>query len=244
VNGLPATVYELIAMGLRYWLVFLGVVIIWRAIRLMRKDQRIYWKTIRQLPDAGLVGELVALESGEAYPLPREGMIGSGRSSDIRIEGINRRALEFFFRAGYGLRLIPSHRRHSLRLDHEIIQPSGDYALHGSVLEIGGKAYRFRLFEGLDVPERQQFTPADGYSHDMYPDEADVWSHQMVMPSPPLTPPGSDGYAYYSEPAWPLPDAEEQPAQWQGYGMPPPEAGPADPVYWQPPEEWEGRDGY
>ncbi len=242
VSGLPASVYELIAMGLRYWLVFLAVVIIWRAIRLMKKDKRMYRKTIRQLPDAGLVGELVALDTGKAYPLPREGMIGSGRASDIRLEGIKRRALEFFFRDGFGIRLIPSHHRHFMRLDNEMIKPAGDYALHGSVLEIGDKAYRFRLFEGLDIPEREHYAPSGQYDMDMQPQEDDVWSQQMVMTTPPPMPPGEE-IDMYQGPAWPLPDGGQQPQERLGFGIPPEDTS-MEPPYWQPPQDWEGHNGY
>lgn len=242
-NGLTAPVYELISMGLRYWLVFLAVVVVWRAVRLMQKESRLYRKTLRQLPDAGLVGELVDMETGVAFSLPREGMIGSGRASDVRLSGTKRRALEVVFRAGYGLRLIPSHRKHSMRLDEEAIPSGGDYALHGSVLEIGGRAYRFRLFEGLDVPERaaQPGMPYMGGQFSV--PEDDAWSGQMVMDAPPPLPPGDEDYGY-SSPYWPEQDALTQAPERHESTWPQPEHGHFNGQHWQPPEEWEGRDGY
>lgn len=227
-SGLSAPVYELVSMGLRYWLFFLAVVIVWRAVRLMQKENRLYKKTMRQLPDAGLVGELVDMETGEAHPLPREGMIGSGRASDIRLPGIRRRALEIAFRAGYGLKLIPSHHKHSLRLDDEAIGAGGDFALHGSVLDIGQKAYRFRLFEGLDVPVRQ---PPPYLPESEMPE--DVWAQHMVMEAPPALPPGEEEYGM-APPVWPR-DVEADSLQ--------EDMSPQAP-FWPPSEDWEGRDGY
>ena len=232
--------FELVSMGLRYWLVFLAVLIIWRAVRLMQKDNRLYRKTLRQLPDAGLVGELVDLETGEAFPLPREGMIGSGRASDIRLDDIRRRAVEIAFRAGYGIKLIPSHRKHSMRLDDEGIRPGGDYALHGSVLEIGGRAYRFRLFEGLDVPERKT-VPAAPYMAEPLAQE-DVWSGQMVMAAPPPLPPGESDFSQAAQ-SWPVSVDIGFPPPRDEYRTPQEDV-PIDGEYWQPPQEWEGHDGY
>ena len=226
-SGLSAPVYEMVSMGLRYWLFFLAVVIVWRAVRLMQKESRLYKKTMRQLPDAGLVGELVDLETGESHPLPREGMIGSGHASDIRLPGIRRRALEMAFRAGHGLKLIPSHHKHSLRLDDELIDASGDYALHGSVLDLGQTAYRFGLFEGLDVPERHSLP----YSPE-YENPEDAWARQMVMESPPPMPPGEDGYGM-ALPVW---AQEVQPEL--------PEEGLYTEESLLPPSRnWEGQDG-
>ena len=243
-SGLPLTVYELVAMGLRYWLVFLAVVIVWRAVRLMRKDNRLYRKTIRQLPDAGLIGELVELDTGKSFPLPREGMIGSGRSSDIRLEGIKRRALELVFKTGYGLRLIPSHRRHAMRLDGEAIPPAGDYALHGSVLEVGEKAYRFRLFEGLDVPEREPMPPTGANDRTALPqEEEDVWAAHMVMDALPPLPPGAEDYGFPA-PDWSGIDPSGRQPERQTYTMPPAPYEPIDPQYWQPQQGEDAQDGY
>lgn len=253
-SGLSTPVYELVSMGLRYWLLFLAVMIVWRAIRLMQKENRLYKKTMRQLPDAGLVGELVDLETGQAFQLPREGMIGSGRASDIRLPGIRRRALELVFRSGYGLKLIPSHRKHHLRLDEELIASGGDYALHGSVLDMGGKAYRFRLFEGLDVPEHQ----GQSYAPEAEEAEAeDVWAQQMVMQAPPPTPPGAQADEMMPPP-WPRQEEyvfQEEALPYEDYSRQ--EPGASDPYLpqqevmpqeeepqWQPSGDWEGQDGY
>lgn len=148
------TAYELLAMGLRYVFVLLIVLALLRAGWLMLGDRREYRRTLRQLPDAGLVGEVVNLESGAAQPLPREGLMGAGRSCDIRFSRLHRRELEFMFRPGLGVKLIPLHGKHQAMLDGEPLNKADAFALHGTVLEIRGVSLRFRLFAGLDVPQR------------------------------------------------------------------------------------------
>ena len=148
-------VYELVSMGLRYLFVLLLLLMLLRTFGLMRRDGRAWRRTLRQLPDAGLVGELVDLATGRGYPLSREGMIGSGRSCDIRLPGLRRRELEFLFRPGKGLRLMPAHRKIDASLNGERLSSVNEIALHGTVLEIRDVAYRFRLFAGLGLPVRQ-----------------------------------------------------------------------------------------
>ena len=93
-------------MGMRYWFIALAALIFARRLAITRRVQGHTRRTLRGLPDAGLVGELVDIATGAAYPLPREGMIGSGRSCDIRISGFRRREIEFVFRPGEGMRLL------------------------------------------------------------------------------------------------------------------------------------------
>lgn len=153
--------YELIALGFRYVFLALLLLTLLRAALLMRSDHRAHQATLRSLPDAGLVGELVDLQSGKAYPLPREGMMGSGFSCDIRLPGLRRREIEFAFKPGFGLRLFPVGSGHGRLLDNLALHQKDDYALHGTVLSIRGKAFRFRFFAGLDLPLREAtYTPA------------------------------------------------------------------------------------
>ena len=151
--------FELISMGMRYWFTALIALILLRAVWLYRAEARAYRHTLRRLPDAGLVGELVDMATDAAYPLPREGMIGSGRSCDIRLPGLKRREIEFVFRPGEGMRLLPLHRRAKATLDGEPLNNINAYALHGTVLEIRETAIRFRLFAGLKLPHRQAPAP-------------------------------------------------------------------------------------
>ena len=153
------TAYELVALGMRYVFVLLILLTLLRAFLLMWGDRRDYQRTLRQLPDAGLVGEVVDLATGNSQPLPREGLIGSGRSCDIRLPGLHRREAEFIFRRGQGLQLIALHRRRQVLLDSQPLTRDNAYALHGTILELRNYSLRFRLFAGLDLPQRQAPAP-------------------------------------------------------------------------------------
>ena len=144
--------YELISMLMRYVFVIIGLMIVWRSFRWLRRDARAYRKELRSLPDAGLVGEMVNLATGEAQPLPREGMIGSSGECDIHLKGpgIQRNHARFEFEDGKGLRIIPL-RRASMLLNGNALRGPG-YALHGTQLQAGGIPLRVRLFAGLKVP--------------------------------------------------------------------------------------------
>ena len=144
--------YELISMLMRYVFVIIGLMIVWRSFRWLRRDAMAYQKELRSLPDAGLVGEMVNLNTGEAQPLPREGVIGSSRECDIRLKGpgIQRSHARFEFEEGKGLKIIPL-RRASMLLNGLALRGPG-YALHGTQLQAGGVPLRVRLFAGLKVP--------------------------------------------------------------------------------------------
>ena len=193
------TSYELLALGLRYWFVLLLFLTLLRAFWLMLENRREYNRTLRQLPDAGLIGEVVDLKTGKSQPLPREGLIGSGRGCDIRLSKLHRREMEFVFRPGLGLKLIPIHRKHKSILDGEPLNKADSFALHGTVLELRGYTLRFRLFAGLDLPYREPlpdevFTQAKEnaiYGDSPWDAAADsMWPCQGVMQSP------SDGFGY------------------------------------------------
>lgn len=213
------TAYELLALGLRYVFVLLIVLALLRAGWLMWGDRREYRRMLRQLPDAGLVGEVVNLETGAAQSLPREGLLGSGRNCDVRVNRIHRREMEFMFRPGLGVKLIPVHGKHQAVLDGEPLNKADSFALHGTVLEIRGVSLRFRLFAGLDVPQRvvmshQTFEqpyvddPWDEAGHDepgidqatevpgAVPPEMDLnltWAYMPPVDLPQAQPPATDG---------------------------------------------------
>ena len=145
--------YEIIALLMRYVFVALGVVMLVVAFRWMRRESREWTQKKRRLPDAGNVGELMDIDTGERFPLAREGMIGSGGRADIRLAGIPMgRTAAFIFEEGKGVRITPIGGRNIL-LDGAPLR-SGAYALHGTLLEIGGRRLRVRLFAGLNVPRR------------------------------------------------------------------------------------------
>ena len=149
--------YEIIALLMRYVFVFIGGLIVWRAFRWLRRDAKTYKREMKSLPDAGLVGEVVNLRTGQAQPLPREGTIGSSRECDIRVKGtgVQRRHARFEFEEGKGVRLIPG-RGGKVLLGGQEVRGKG-YALHGTQLQIGDVSLRVRLFAGLNVPHPAAF---------------------------------------------------------------------------------------
>ena len=203
--------YELLSMGMRYWFVLLIALTLLRVFFLMRRDNREYRRALRQLPDAGLIGEVVDLQTGAAQPLPREGLIGSSRSCDIRHPGLHRREIEFVFRPGFGVKLIPIHRKHGGVLDQEPLKKGDDFALHGTVLEIRNVQLRFRLFAGLDLPLRQP--PV------MQPVEQPV---QGPLPEPAYLEQGDSlPLASYPEPLPPSSSGPDLEMTWQFAPLPP-----------------------
>ena len=149
--------YELLALLMRYVFVFIGALILWRAYRWLRRDARSYRREMRALPDAGLVGEIVDLKTGESQPLPREGIMGSARDCDIRVRGagVRRRHALFAFEEGKGLRVTPQRGGSVLMAGVELSGPA--HALHGTQLQLGDALLRVRLFAGLKVPHPAQF---------------------------------------------------------------------------------------
>lgn len=83
--------YELIALAMRYWFIALALLIVFRAWRVCVTDNR-NQKLLRDWsPEAGAVGEFLVTEDsrtkllGARYPIPSEGVLGSGRVADVRI---------------------------------------------------------------------------------------------------------------------------------------------------------------
>lgn len=149
---MAAAAYEILALIMRYVFVLIGFIIVWRSFRWLRRDARAYQKELRALPDAGMIGEMVNLHTGQAQPLPHEGSIGSSGNCDIRLkeDGVRRCHARFEFEEGKGLKIMPV-RRSMVVLSGVQVQKAG-YALHGTQLQLGGALLRVRLFAGLDVP--------------------------------------------------------------------------------------------
>jgi hypothetical protein len=152
----PNGTYELVALGARYWFVFIGLVIVWRSYTWLLSESRARKRVLRNLPDAGTVGEIVDLDTGDAYPLPREGVLGSGYNCDIRLRGLRRRHAVFSFLDGRGVQVTPRHHSDIL-IDGQPILKAG-YAIHGTRIDTGGYILRVRLFAGLNVPQPAVYT--------------------------------------------------------------------------------------
>ena len=154
--------YEVAALALRYWFMVLGVLIVWRSFSWIKKDRRYRKKRLQQLPDAGMVGELVVisgseeLASGDTLPMPREGTLGSARICDVYLPapGIASRQGDFRFKNGLGVTVMPAWRKkiHIDGVDYTHKQEPG-IMHHGSKLVIGQVVLRLRLFVGLETSQ-------------------------------------------------------------------------------------------
>lgn len=175
-------------MLMRYFFVLIGALIVFRAFRWLQRDARAYHREMRALPDAGLVGEIVNLRTGQAQPLPREGTIGASRECDVRVKdsGILRTHARFEFEEGKGLKIIPMHAGKVVLGGLELSAPG--YALHGTQLQLGDALMRVRLFAGLKVPTPAAFQPDE--APDALPDEEDApWSQAEPGFPAPFSPP-------------------------------------------------------
>lgn len=214
-------VYELVALGMRYWFVLLGLVIVWRALRWAWMDHHQNLRRLSALPYAGLMGEIVNLDTGHSYPLPREGVLGSGKACDVRLPGLRKREFEFVLREGRGVALLPSHRQHQVQLNGQPLDMTA-YALHGARIGLPGYQLRMRLFAGLDVPQPRHHAEAVSHEEET-PDAFDMGSLAGfdVVEGFPLTEPampeltGQPGTAADLEMTWihalPPPELYQQP---------------------------------
>ena len=157
---MSADLYEVISLAARYFFALLGVLIVLRAYAWLLSDRNEKHRRLRELPDAGMVGELVVLSGsdlpeGTGISLPREGVLGSVRSCDLFLpaSGVRRKHLSFSFQPGLGLLVHPfsgcevfvNDMRVSCRgKDSEV--PMG----HGSFLRVGSALLRLRLYAGMD----------------------------------------------------------------------------------------------
>ena len=173
------SVYEVIALGARYWFAFLGVMIVWRAFKWLRKDRRAKHRRLRQLPDAGMIGEMVVLQGsdelpeGLAIPVPREGTLGFLRTCDVvvPVDGVRKLHLDFAFQDGKGLLLFPLRGCPAAVDGTELIRrKSKKHPMHhGSRLQVGQAVLRLRLFEGLETGGRAVLMEDAPHSNDFQP---------------------------------------------------------------------------
>ena len=232
---MSSNAYQLLALAARALFLFWGALIVLRAAFNLLAQHRARKRLLRLLPDAGMVGEMRDVESNQAYPLPREGVLGSGRGCDIRLKGLRRRQVNFAYVDGKGILLTPCHRRTDTQLDGEPLRRSA-YALHGAILQVGGYTLRIRLFAGLNVPHPAQYQEhwQPAYDDELYaPDETQMENpYAAYMPWAQAVWPreeGEDAPVFNYAPA---PQPMPQPPQ-HGYAPPPQQA------YMQPSQEEE-----
>ena len=201
--------YEVVFLAARYLFAFLGCLIVLRAFIWLWSDHVERHRRLRNLPDAGTIGEFVVLEGsrdlseGTSLPVPWEGSMGSVRSCDIVVpcEGIRPRHLFFSYEEGVGL-IIHLRRGCVAEADGVALDHGSDGRKkplrHGSFLRIGSALLRLRVFAGLDAnagfPEAEFPSNGEGIRSDhSAPDDAfpqvfssvpPEFSHACQNPSP------------------------------------------------------------
>ena len=228
-------------MAMRYWFTLLGVVIVLRAFRWLRKDGRAARRRIRQLPDAGMIGELVVIEGSDELPegaviaVPVEGVLGFNRTCDIvvPVSGVAAHHLDFSFREKTGLVLRPRFRM-TCEVDGQLItHRSGSRKapmLHGSRLRVGEALLRLRVFAGIDVEHHAALAPDDPPPSDpqLTPPEQPSWQPPMIAYPPPS---GTVPPEQASQPVWQPPLVAYPPPPEHTQPLPvPPEPARADPT--------------
>ncbi len=151
--------YETLALGMRYWFLFLMLLIVWRSYRWLVRDRRQRRKRLRLLPDAGMVGEWVVLSCeegelrpGDVLPVPVEGVLGSIRSCDavVPVSGVRARHLWFNFDEKKGLYVEPMMGCTALLDGETVTRRSPVYLAHGACLTVGACELRLRMFAGYE----------------------------------------------------------------------------------------------
>ncbi len=221
---MPENIYEILSLGARYWFTFLGALIVWRSFRWLRKDRKAKHIRLKNLPDAGMIGEMVVLQGsdqlpeGTLLPVPRAGVLGYVRTCDVvvPVEGVSPRHLDFVFQPGKGLLLFPFRGAACVADDVELTHRSAarKYSLvHGSVLQVGQAVLRLRLFAGLDT----EYRVARPYEPSCAPYEPEQPPGEWEQPCPPQEPAFWDDPPQEPEPTfW-----DQQPAQEDSWLNPP-----------------------
>ncbi len=182
---MPANIYEVLSLAMRYVFTLVGVLIVWRTFSWLRKDRRLKHQRLKQLRDAGTIGVFVVvfgspeLPEGMLIPVPHEGVLGSLRTCDIVVPapGVATRHLDFSFVNGEGLHVFPV-RGCTCTVDGAELHSHRDgrvhHLQHGSLLTVGDATLRLGVFDGLDVaqyvPEEPLFQPPE-YAPEFPPEE-------------------------------------------------------------------------
>lgn len=155
---MTSDLYALIALAARYWFVALIVALLFRGWRMTVADNR-RAKLLREwMGQTGCVGELILNPGSKkrvSYPIPREGVLGSAVSADVRIRhrDMQRAHAHFELREG-GLLVKP--------IGHAELKVGGGFTGEavfledGDVLTIGKLRLMLVLFDAPQEEEEEE----------------------------------------------------------------------------------------
>ena len=152
---MTSDLYALIALAARYWFAGLIVVLLFRGWRMTVADNRRARLLREWMGQTGCVGELILNPGSKrrvSYPIPREGVLGSAVSADVRIRhrDIERAHAHFELREG-GLLMRPMGRA-ELKVGGGFTGESV-FLEDGDVLTIGKLQLMLVLF---DAPQEEE----------------------------------------------------------------------------------------
>lgn len=214
---MPENVYEVISLGARYWFILLGVLLVLRTFRWLRRDRKATHDQVHSTSGIGMIGELSVISSdgdlqyGMTMPVPYEGVMGSVRTCDLVIPDadVAPQHCDFSLIPGKGVVLRP--RRHCIVYvnNREIASARKGTQLplhHNSQLQIGSTILQLRVFPGIDAGPAEELP---------YP--------QWLMQQPPNG--NQPTFQWYTGEQYPLygqpPADPQQPVYPQQYGAPP-----------------------
>ena len=151
--------YERLALWMRYFFVLLALAFVVRAWVITVRDNRRARAVRAWLPETGTIGEWLVLDAageqarkGVRYPILNEGMIGSGRRSDVRLYHPDvLREHAYFVATENGLRIRPVGEA-PVYVESQVggtYHPADGYVdmADGDVLVIGGLRMMLTLFD-------------------------------------------------------------------------------------------------
>ena len=162
-------IYSVLSQASRWIFAFFALMLLFFALFWQHSERRERRNRFKNLPGAGMIGELVVLSGGEElsvdtwFPVPREGILGSLRSCDLVVPcaGVRSQHLDFSWQDGTGLLIRPRIGCEVL-VDGVPVSRRGAYAdapmRHGSLLQVGDAVLRLQLFSALSHTN-MVFTP-------------------------------------------------------------------------------------
>ena len=222
----PDNAFELVSLIMRYVFAALGAFIVLKAFFALRRDASVWRKTLRRLPDAGMVGELREENGRLSVQLPREGVLGKAPGCDVRLrgKGIAWKHAFLLFSPGKGIRITPCFGK-KLVSDGINVKNSA-MLLHGSELEIGPYRFRVLFFAGVDAPHYTRIASAAEEDAEYFPGteqsaEAGLVFDPAGRPAYPEEPVFTrEGQPFYGNGGMNPSDPDTIPEEWGNGGLP------------------------